>query len=289
MPIFIPYLAVITTVFLFQDDGFATTAAEPWVKQKVGVVHQYLTLFVSHVAAQADEIVLVDLFAGNGLFSLGARKQFFFSNTLLAMAEKLPIQRYVLCNRHVEDARLLKIRINRFFRGRNVIQLEGRPEELLDRLKLYIPPSQPSHRVAVFCLADPFSFELPFAAIDKMADMGFSFVIPFAFPINSRLNFGHYLTEGREKLQRFMGGFHDVERLGKASDSNFGFYKKLVQMYSNNMLALGFNVSTSVHKVESGLMELPMYYIGFYAKTIPVKTIQHQVAASGQVQFQLFN
>jgi hypothetical protein len=53
-------------------------------------------------------------------------------------------------------------------------------------------------------------------------------------------------------------------------------------------LALGYNLSVSTHKADSGLMELPAYQIGFFSKQISTKTIQHDVEATRHQQFELF-
>jgi hypothetical protein len=54
------------------------------------------------------------------------------------------------------------------------------------------------------------------------------------------------------------------------------------------MLALGYNLSFSTHKADSGLMELPAYQIGFFSKQISTKTIQQDVEATRHTQFELF-
>ena len=71
-------------------------------------------------------------------------------------------------------------------------------------------------------------------------------------------------------------------------ESNIQFYKRLVQIYQDNMLANGMNGSTSVHKLDSGLMEMPRYYIGFFSKLFSAKAIQQDMEAAHQIQYRLF-
>jgi len=66
------------------------------------------------------------------------------------------------------------------------------------------------------------------------------------------------------------------------------FYKRMVMIYQNNLLSMGFNGSTSAHKIDSGLMELPVYYMGFYSRSLPTRDIQQAVEATHHVQFDLF-
>jgi three-Cys-motif partner protein len=275
--------------FKFTDDGFSMTAAEPWIRDKTAIIGQYLSSFVYNLHSQVDEIVFVDLCAGNGLYSLGSKRQIFPASSLLALSLDLPIHRYVFCEQDNEESGILKIRINKYFRGKNVIQLEGRPEELIDRIKMYVPQSKGNYKVAVLCLCDPFSLDIPFQMIDKLKDVGFSFLIPFTFVLNEQLNYEYYLVEEREKLKRYLGSSNDVERLGKDVGSNQAFYKRLVRIYENNILALGLNASTSVHKIDSGLMEVPMYYTGLFSTRIATKAIMKDVEATRNVQFELFS
>jgi three-Cys-motif partner protein len=273
----------------FTDDDFTVTAAEPWIKDKVATISQYLSSFVMNLHGRVDELVFVDLFAGNGLYSLGTRKELFPGASLTALFLDLPIHRYVFCEKDNEQSGVLKIRANKYFRGKNIIQLDGKPEELLDKLKMYIPPSKGNYKVAVFCLCDPFSFEMPFSIISKLHDQGYSFLVPFTFPLNERINYKFYLKDQHEKISKFLGGPAESERLEKDVSSNHQFYKRIIRIYENNMLTLGLNASTSVHKIDSGLMEVPMYYMGLFSRQFATKAIMQDVESARNVQFDLFN
>jgi three-Cys-motif partner protein len=273
---------------IFQDDGFAVTAAEPWVIQKIGIAREYLTAFVEHLAGKVDDIIVVDLFAGNGLYGLGSKRELYPGLALTALSLDLPINKFVFCESDPEQSGVLKIRVNKYFRGKNVALLEGEPGELIDRLNRYVPQSKGSYKVAVFCLCDPFSLELSFDTLRTLADRGFTFLIPFTFALNTRLDYRHYIKENRERIKRFLGNGSDVERLEKDLTSNTQLYKRMMRMYETNVLSIGLNTTTSVHKLDSGLMEMPFYYMGFFSKPFSTKAIQDGVEASRNVQFSLF-
>ncbi len=272
----------------FQDDGFGITAAEPWIRDKVNILQQYVSAFVANLAGRVDDIVLVDLFTGNGLYSLGSKKELFPGSALTALSLELPINKFVLCEKDADQSKTLKIRTNRYFREKNIVLLEGKPEDLIEKLSMYVPRSKDDYRVAVLCICDPFSLEIPFDTLDKLGEQGFSFLIPFTFVLNDHINYHYYLDESRDKIKKFLGGYRDVERLEKDLESNVQFYKRLVQIHQSNMLANGLNGSTSVHKLDSGLMEMPWYYVGFYSKQFSTKAIQQDVEAARNVQFELF-
>jgi len=272
----------------FQDDGFGVTAAEPWVKQKVQIIQQYLSSFVTNLVSRVDEFTFVDLYSGNGLYSLGARREIFYGSPLMALAQDLPIQRFVFCERDADQFKVLKIRVNRNFRDKNVILLEGAPQDLIQKLTLYVPKSKNGYKSAVLCLCDPFSLDLHFETVLKLMDHGFNFLVPFTFALNERVNFEHYLVDSREKLKRFLGASSDMNRLEQDLEGNTQFYKRLIRIYENNLLSAGLNGSTSVHKLDSGLMEMPAYYMGLFSRQFSTKSIQQGVIAAQHTQFELF-
>jgi three-Cys-motif partner protein len=277
-----------STRYFFSDDQLPVTAAEPWVRNKINIIRQYLTSFVTNQVSRVDDIVFVDLFAGNGLYSMGAKKEMFPSASLMALSLDLPVSKFVLCETDPERARVLKIRINKYFRNRNIILLEGRPEELLDRLALYVPESKGDYKTSVFCLCDPFSLEIPFDVISKLAVREYSFLFPFTFALNDQLNYSFYTTDHRERVKKFIGGASNFERLESGLENNTQFYKRLIRIYENNILSLGHNVATSVHKLDSGLMEMPLYYMGLFSRQVSTKSVLHEVEAARHIQYDLF-
>lgn len=272
---------------IFQDDGLSVTAAEPWFKGKMSVIQQYLTSFVGSLAGRVDDIIFIDLYAGNGIYSLGARKELFFAPSLMSLSLGLPISKYVFCESDQQQSHLLKVRTNKYFRGKNVVLLEGKPEELYDKFKMYVPVNANGHRVAIFCLCDPFSLEMDFNTLTKLADLGFNFLIPFTFVLNDRLNYRYYLRENRDKLNRYLGIVPGNDKLDSI-ESNVQFYRRVVQIYENNMLALGLNTSVTTHKVDSGLMDISSYAIGLFSKKFSTKAIENDVRSMRHLQFDLF-
>lgn len=272
----------------FQDDGFGVTAAEPWIKQKVQIIEHYLTAFALHLTSRVDEVTFVDLYAGNGLYSLGAGRELFLGTPLMALSQNLPINRFVFCEREAGQFKALKIRVNRSFREKRVIFLEGTPHDLISKLSLYVPKSKNGFKSAVLCLCDPFSLDIPFETVLKLSEQGFSFLMPFTFVLNEQINFEYYLVDSRERLKRFLGSADDLQQLEQNIEGNTQFYKRLVQIYENNMMTAGMNSATTVHKLDSGLMEMPAYSIGLFSKQFSPNSIRQDVLAAQHAQFELF-
>lgn len=275
-------------VFLtnFSNDGLGITAAEPWFKVKVQVLQTYLQTFITHTLPRADDLVVADLFAGSGLYCHGHQKDVFPSCSLASMAADLPVSKWILCERNPQEFKALKIRVNKNFRNKNIVLLDHPLDELPEKLKLYVPQNKGGYSASTLCIVDPFSFEIHFSMLRKLADLGFNFLIPFTFNLNQHHNYQFYLEECSDKLKKYLGS-NDLGRLAGVQ-SNVQFYKHLVRTMQNNMLMLGLNTSLTMHRIESSIMALPAYYMGFFSRQIPAKIIQRDIRDTRHEQLQLF-
>jgi three-Cys-motif partner protein len=271
----------------FQSDGLTITATEPWFKVKVQLIQSYLQAFIINAFPKADELIFVDLFSGSGLYSVGHQKDVFPGACLNALSSDLPFHRWIFCESNAEQATALDGRIKRFFPKMNVDVLNILEENFFQTLNNAIPGSKAGHRVAVVCLIDPFSIEIPLATVDKLASAGFSLLIPFTFPLNDRLDCRYYCDEQAEALKRFIGA-GNYEKL-KTLDNNVHFYRKLVQLYQSGLLVKGLNSALSSHKLNSKLMMLQSYSVGFFSRQFSAQAIQRDVNVSEHLQFDLFS
>lgn len=271
----------------FSDDGLVCAAAEPWFFGRIALIHHSAEKFIAKLASYADEFIFIDLFAGNGLFTIGHNKQRQAGTALALMASGLPFRRWILCERNADEAHALRIRTRRYFRDKQVLIFEDPLMALPEKLSGYVPRSTPHHRVAVLCIADSFSFAFPFEFVRQTLPLKLNFIIPFTFCINSRHDYTFYLNEQPDKLERFLGRSPQHTSL-HAACSNRIFYKHLVRLYHQEMMLLGLGGSLSVHPLDSGLMELPAYYMGLFTSIPSVRNIQHEVQQHIHTQFSLF-
>ncbi len=271
----------------FPDDDLVCTAAEPWFLNKTGIIRQSAELFVSRLAANSDELIFVDLFSGNGIYTIGNNKEKRPGTALELMRSGLPFNRWILCERDKENAYALRIRTRRFFKDKQVLIFEEPIAALPEKLCYYIPKSTRQHRVTALCVVDSFSFEFPFEFVELTRALKLNFIIPFTFCLNDQHNYRFYLNEQREKLQRFLGRSIQDTRLAAATD-NRNFYKHLVRLYHQEMLLQGLSGSLSVHPMDSGLMELPSYYIGLFTSNPAVRNVQREIQQKTVIQFSLF-
>lgn len=270
------------------DDGLALTAAEPWVKRKIQLITQHLHAFTDSIASSVDEVVFVDLFAGNGLYCLGDRKEVFAGSSINALMAELPIHKYVLCEEDPEQFRILKIRGNKYFRDKNIILLNGRAEDLVDKLKMYVPLSKKGYKVAVICVADGFALGPGLESIHQLGLQGFNFIVPVTFHLGNKLDYKFYFSQGKEKLKNFLGFISDAEKNWRPENNEI-FYRQLIQLWKSRLQGIGLNVSIATQRLDSGLMEIPTYQMCLVSSRYSARSIQLDALAGGQTQFTLFN
>ena len=251
------------------------------------MIHHYLESFIANVSGRVDEIVVVDLFSRNGFYSSGHQREMFPEAILSLLAARFPISKWVLCEEDLENAKALKIRVNRHFRQENILIFEHHPAALIDKFRYYIPPSKGKHKVAILCLVDPFNLKIELEVLEKLAGLGFSFVIPYTFVLNDKINYQHYLTEKEERIKKYLGNSFEIGML-KTAASNEQFYKRIVKYHQNRMLTIGLATSLSAHKLNSGLMDMPLYYVGMYSKNVSTRIIRHDVKHAEIQQMGLF-
>jgi|GEM_PF-594904 three-Cys-motif partner protein len=273
------------TVPGFSDDGLSVSAAEPWFKVKVQVLQSYLQAFIVTALSRADEVVLVDLFAGSGVFSSGHQKDIFPGASFAAMGDALPFTRWIFCERDADQLKALDTRIRRSFASLDTEIVHSNPRDP-DRFLSLIPTSKPGKRVAVIVLADSFSLELPFSTMNKLAALNCSLLMPFTFVLNSRMDCRYYAKEQSDMLRRYIGEscFSKLKDL----ESNHHFYRRLIRLYQNNLLVAGLNAAISTHRLESRMMELPAYHIGFFSKQFSTRNILREVNGAENLQYELF-
>jgi len=270
----------------FQSDGLSITAAEPWFKVKVQLIQSYLQAFIMNASPKADEIIFVDLVSGSGLYSTGHQKLIFPGAGLSSLSIEHPFNRWLFFESDFEQATALAKRVKKYFPKKDVSVFNKPRTEWIQTLVANIHTSKASQKVAVVCLIDPFSLEVPFSIVEKLATLGYSFLIPFTFTLNEMINCRSYCAEHAELVMNFIG-IGQLDRL-MTIESNLHFYRKLVQMYQSNMLVMGLNAALSSHQLDSRLMALPAYHIGFFSRQFSAQAIQREVKVNEHLQFGLF-
>lgn len=270
----------------FLADGLSITATEPWFKVKVQLIQSYLQAFIMNASPKADEIIFVDLVSGSGLYSAGHQKLVFPGSGLSSLSLEHPFNRWLFFENDSEQATALAKRVKKYFPGKDAIVFNKPSTEWIQTLVAHIQPTRAGHKVAVICLIDSFSMEVPFSLVEKLAALGFSFLIPFTFTLSERFNCQSYCREQADLVMKYVG-LGNLDKL-LSTENNLNFYRKLVRMYQTNMLVIGLNSALSSHQLDSKLMELPVFHIGFFSKQFSAQAIQQDVHVNEHLQFKLF-
>ncbi|MEQ8425641.1 MAG: hypothetical protein RIA63_13080, partial [Cyclobacteriaceae bacterium] len=159
---------------------------------------------------------------------------------------------------------------------------------ILDKIKMYVSEPRKNHKVATLCVADAFGLEPDFNIIRGLSDHDFTFLIPVTFHLGNKIDYRFYLGQEKDKVGRFLGWNQNDKRELKAESNNV-FYKQLVQDLEFSANEIGMNSAISNHKMDSGLMEMPMYSMCLFARKYSAKAIQFDALAGSHIQFALFN
>jgi three-Cys-motif partner protein len=267
---------------LIPDDGLPTTFAEAWVIKKTELLLRYIEAYCKHMAYRNDQLIFLELFSGNGIKTIGQQSGKFTGLNLSLLEKGLPFFKYCFCPVNEEDARALKVRVNKWHKDKNVLILEGKREELIERIKLYIPKNNSNFKVGTLCLIDAFTLKLNYLWIDLLAEHGFDFLVVFTFPLTEAHNWKYYLNEERTTLSKFLGSYNAVEKLQRASHDNLSFYKKLFELHQHDMKLLGYDCLHLSHKFDSGLMNTPFYYTASFTKSVSAKMMLKEMGEAAQ-------
>ncbi|HMP99154.1 MAG TPA: hypothetical protein PKC24_05185 [Cyclobacteriaceae bacterium] len=272
---------------LLPEDGLQVTPAEPWFRLKQQVMLKYTAAYVKNMNYRVNELMLVDLYAGNGLHSIGSLQNRYADYDLSLLAGAFAFKKFCFCPVGSEDAKALRIRVNRWYKDNNVLILEGDRKDLIKRIKLYIPKSSGSFKVSTFCVVDAFSLKLDFVWFDLLADHNFDFMLVFTFPLNEVQNWKYYLTEEKQTISKFLGSWNGFEKLQRASTDNVSFYKKLFELHQQDMKLLGYDCLVHTHKLDSDLMRIPFYFTVCFTRSVSAKLMQKELGEFDQMD--LFN
>lgn len=234
-----------------------------------------------------DEIVLVDLFARNGLYCLGAKMDIFSGVAFTALQQSIPIDRFVLCEEDPDQFRALKIRTNKYFRENNIILLNEKSSSLVEKIKMYVPPSTKKYRVATICVADSFQLEPALQTIHDLGLHGINFIVPVSFHLGNKIDHRFYLSDNKARLKSFLGYISDREKSWRPENNEL-FYRQLIQIWKSRLQDQGLHVQSVAQRLDSGLMEIPTYQVMLISPKISSRLLQLD-STTGHLQFTLFN
>ena len=146
-------------------DGLPARPSGIWVRDKLGILHNYLRAFAT-VCNRPGDFYFVDAMAGPGLCELRERPETLRGSTLIALNVRPPFTLCLSVENDHKNFLLLKARTEQF--GSRAAVFEGNcNEELVNLMSQYIPPLRPC-----FCLLDPEGTELEWSTLRGLANRG---------------------------------------------------------------------------------------------------------------------
>ncbi len=109
-------------------------AKRPWSRIKDQVIGSYLVPYLNKVSKLGQKIIIVDAFAGPGIFEDGSKGS---PIIICDIAEKQVRGEYfgIFANRHKESHTKLEIALKKYIQGKRAITILGSAQDLLQELK----------------------------------------------------------------------------------------------------------------------------------------------------------
>lgn len=271
-------------------DGFAIPEIEQWNIEKYRLIGKYIETFTQSMRERSEDMIYVDLTAGSGINKVRESGDTILGSPLIALSNPISFSKYIFCERETELVQALKIRINKQFRRKNVVIFGRDVNAMTDKFSFYIPKNTGKYKVSGICLIDAYSMNIHFEAIKSLAELGMNFLLVFSLPMNKFHNYNYYNTQGKDSLQKFMGAsLKDLEGLKNATN-NETYFRFLVKNYKTQIESLGYKTTGSFQPLSSKEMELPFYYLGYFAQDHSAEKMWKEVqkSAASRSQIDLF-
>lgn len=249
------------------DDGLCIPEIGNWGIRKYQLLGGYCDIFTTGMKYHWKQLVYIDLFAGAGYAKIKGEEKIIKTSPLIASETPTKFTKYILCEADQIKIEALK---KRFFREphelfKNAYFLQGDSNQNIDKIVKEIPRN---NDVLGFCFVDPFSLNLEFQTIKKIAGTGrVDFLILLALPMDGKRNFHNYIQKESKKIDRFIDNNNWREPFEKGLIPQQNFMKFLADSFDKNMKSLGYVVDTRLkYQVKTHDNNLPLYYLAFYSK-----------------------
>ena len=153
----------------------------------------------------------------------------------------------------------------------------------LDDLPAYLKLSNP----LFFAFIDPFSLNLHFETIKKLAVRQVDILVLHALQMDGIRNMGHYIKENNPKLDLFFGDSNWRTRISDEQVAKSKFVKFLSDEFDENIKKLGYKAALIKERITNS-QGSGIYYLSFYSKHDRGLEFFEKVRKSNNDQFELF-
>lgn len=258
MPNFSPIISV-------QNDGLTIPEVGPWAEQKYSLLGAYCDIFTSSMKNKWDKLIYLDLFAGAGYAKIKGSEKIIKTSSLISMSIPNQFNKYILSEMDNSKFNSLSERVRREYSNLDVCLFNGDTNQNIDSIISEIPKSSLEKGVLCFCFVDPFSINLDFTTIEKLARNRIDFLILFATGMDINRNKGIYFEGDDEKVERFLKNPNWRNDYKKVADKQT-ILDYFACKYDENMLHLKYVKPERKQQIRSLDKNLPLYHLAFYSK-----------------------
>ncbi len=252
------------------DDGLKLPdPVGSWSEKKYSLVGGYCEIFNKGIKNFFKNRVYIDLFAGAGYAPIKGRNKILMSSALIALSIPTPFTKYIFCELDIEKINALEERVKRDFPDKvdNVVFIQGDSNTNISKV-IEIIKSLGDSTIS-FCFVDPFSLNLQFNTIEKLAKVGrVDFLILLALMMTAKRNLHNYIEDESATIDLFINKNNWRDPFRNKEVRKEDFIKFLAKTYDENMKKLGYNVESEglKPKVDAEEYNLALYYLAFYSK-----------------------
>jgi three-Cys-motif partner protein len=256
----------------WQDDGLQMWETGPWAEKKYRVLDNYMQMFSSGMKNLWDKRVYVDLYAGCGCVKVESTGKVLKGSPLLALSVVNPFDKYIFCekgdDKNIWRIDALRSRVKKLSDGKEVEVIDGDCNEKIDEIISKIPKKY-GQKVLTFCFVDPFSLDLQFNTLRKLAtEHRTDFLVLLALMMDANRNVVHYEKEDNDKIDLFLDDREWRSKWSEVKLYDNSFPRFLANEFENKMISLGYKKSSKGNTIEvrSSEKNLPLYHLAFFSK-----------------------
>lgn len=255
-------------IIVVEDDGLKLP--EPvgaWSEKKYNLVGGYCEIFNAGIKNKFANRVYIDLFAGSGYAPIKGKNKILKSSPLISLSIPTPFTKYIFCELDSEKISALETRARREHPEKDMLFLQGDSNKIVDVVIKEVKKLGLS--TISFCFVDPFSLNLHFDTIEKLANVGkIDFLILLALMMNANRNLHNFIDEESKIIDLFIKTNNWREPFKKGEIRKEDFIRFIAESYDNNMKRLGYAIKNEglKPKVDAEEYNLALYYLAFYSK-----------------------
>lgn len=269
-----------------ERDGLIVPDVGNWGEKKYKLVGHYCNIFTTSMKGKWN-LVYIDLFSGAGYTEIRETGAILKSSAMIALSVPKQFDYYIFNELDKEKHNALEQRAERHCDGAKHRVFNVDANANIDEIIKAIPDFNNGKKNLIFCFVDPYSLNLKFTTIQKLAAHRVDILLLLALNMDGKRNFGIYINEENSKIEEFIGNPKWREEFDHGTNSEKTFTKFLSDQYDARMKNLGYvtDVDKEPIKTDNGLN---LYYLAFYSKhTLGAKFFK-SISKSSDDQLSLF-